>query len=195
MGDVLVLRRDFEEARRARFIDTCLDLIDKSAEIYALQPGIHPADLDLLVYDISPSEKYDSFTRRIPPAREDLSPERREGMRLLFAGVIVHERLRQSREWLGFYEGYASAKHIDRHNVDDLPYINVRRAVVPSVYDGLIRQTFPTHVDYALKTSDRVFVMIKDIDRALRSRSTAVRVPAQILLPPPGTMNGPSHQI
>jgi hypothetical protein len=171
MGDVLVLRRDFEEARRARFIDACMDLIDKSAEIFARQPGLRPPDIDLLAFDISPSEKYDNFVRRLPPpGQAAIPPERKEEVRLLLAGVIVHERLRQARAWLGFFEGFASAKHITHTQMDDAPAINVRREVVPEVYDRLMAQTFPTHVTYALNTSDRVFTMVKAMDRALRTR-------------------------
>lgn len=171
MGDIIVMRQDFEEARRARFIDACLDLCDKSAEIFARQPGLRGADIDLLTFDISPSEKYDSFVRRLPPEEAGAIPAaRREEVRLLLAGVIVHERVRQARTWLGFFEGFASAKHIMPHHMEDAPPVNVRREVVPQVYDGLMAQTFPTHVTYALQTSDRVFTMIKTLDRALRTR-------------------------
>lgn len=180
MGFVL-LRYDFDLAGRARFIDSCLDLIDKSAELYARQPGIRQRDLDLLAFDMSPSEKYDNFARRLRDNIEDIPPERREVARLLIAGVVVHERLRQAREWLGFYEGFAGS--VDAQSVDDFPPVNVRRQVTPEVYDRITAQSYPAHVDYALKTSDRVFLNVKTRDRFLRTTCNGGRGPIATFTP------------
>lgn len=166
MGELLFLRKDFETAGRLRFIDTCLDLMDKAADIYARQPGLSERDVNLLVFDMSPSEKYDSFAQRVPVEHAALVDRYREQMRLLLAGVVVHERLRQTREWLGYYEGFAAP--IRAADMDEFPRLNVRREMMPEIYDTITAQSFPTHVQYALKTSDRAFVMAKQMDRVLR---------------------------
>ena len=167
MAECAVLRIDFDRAGRARFIDDCLEMIDKTAELYARQPGLCIRDVALLTFDMSPSEKYDNFAMRIPKERDDIPPDRRENVRLLIAGVIVHERLRQAREWLGFYEGFAGA--VDAENLQAFPKLNVRREVVSDIYDRMTVQSFPPHVTYALQMSDRVFMRLKAREKHLRA--------------------------
>lgn len=175
MGDVVFLRKDFEGARRQRLIAGCLELSDKAGELFALQPGISDTDAQFLAMDHTPAEKFDCLARYIPENRDDLPPMLHQKMRLLVAGVIMFERLRQTREWLGFYEGY-DGRPIAREEMDQFPRLNVRREVAAQIYDSVLARSHPTHVEYALKTSDRAFVQVKTADKSMRGIAWAPRL-------------------
>jgi hypothetical protein len=169
MGEPVTPRKDFEKESRLWFVTQCLDLIEATQKIFAAHPGYSDKDVAFLGLDITAAEKYNNFARHIPESPEDLPPEKRKSMQCVFAGIIVQERLRQAREWIEFYENFIDTAEAMDVVLDDLPPLNVRREILPEVYDPLVVQTFPPHVHYALKTSDEVFLMVKHRDRHLRT--------------------------
>ena len=169
MGDGVTPRSDFERQSRLWFVTQCLDLINITQEIFANHPGYSRTDVAYLGLDITVAEKYNNYARHLPDRAEDLSPDKRKAMQCVFAGIIVQERLRQAREWIEFYENYIDTAVALDVDIDALPPLNVRREILPEVYDPLVAQTFPPHVHYALKTSDEVFMMVKHRDKYLRS--------------------------
>ena len=169
MGESVTPRKDFERESRRWFVGQCLDLINATQEIFAGHPDYTDKEVAFLGLDITVSEKYNNFARHIPERAEDLAPEKRKSMQCVFAGIIVQERLRQAREWIEFYENYIDTAEAMDVDVDALPALNVRREILPEVYDPLVAQKFPPHVHYALKTSDEVFLMVKHRDKYLRT--------------------------
>ena len=159
MGESVTPRKDFERESRRWFVGQCLDLINATQEIFAGHPDYTDKEVAFLGLDITVSEKYNNFARHIPERAEDLAPEKRKSMQCVFAGIIVQERLRQAREWIEFYENYIDTAEAMDVDVDALPALNVRREILPEVYDPLVAQKFPPHVHYALKTSDEVFLL------------------------------------
>lgn len=166
MGTVITLRGDFERAKRHVFIVKCLDLIEKSTNLYASTPGIYKSERDLLELDMPPIEKLNQLVFRVPHAYRTETPERAERYRNLEAGVVVHERLRQVRDWLAVYDSLGDK--ITKEDVAEFPPLNVRRAVMPLVYDRACADKGSLCIVYAMQTSDRAFMMTKDRTRHLQ---------------------------
>ena len=174
MGDGVTPRKDFEKESRRWFVGQCLELIDAAQRVFAAYPGYSGKDIAFLSLDITVAEKYNNFARHIPDNPENIPPDKRKAMQCIFAGIIVQERLRQAREWIEFYENFIDTAEMMDVDIDGLPALNVRREIMPEVYDPLVAQKFPPHVYYALKTSDEVFLMVKHRDKHLRTGAPVI---------------------
>lgn len=165
---VLVLRADFEQAGRQRFINVCYDLADQSERIFDLHPDIRDSERALMKSPHRTAlEKLNDLVFRVPMKYRSANPDRWERFNALQAGVVAHEMVAQVRDWLGVYDSFGKAS-IGADDIGEFPRLNVRDAVTPAVYDRMMDgMHMSSHVIYALGTGNRAFIMAKNRMRYL----------------------------
>lgn len=170
MHGSIVLTVSFGCAAQAQFIGECREMIKETETIYRSNPALMPEVLAFLRTPAPVQTKLNSYMVSggvcADPARE-ATPEERQALRDLLTGVVVFERLHQSRKWLdhfGAFRGLLTAEAMEA-----FPSLNVKREIGRDLYTALLAGAHDPYTGYALMWSDRLFTTVKPKDKELRA--------------------------